>query len=300
MVTDDPVLWVNGRLASASEARLDPRDRGFTLGDGLFETMRAGAGTVPWLGRHLARLRAGTMAIHLPLPWTNEELGGAVTQVLNANDLSDGVVRLTVSRGVPGQRGLLPEPESTPSLVIHAQSFAGYPAALYARGMRVMTSSFVRNEHSPLANVKTLSALENVMARHEAAAREADEAVMCNTAGCLACASAANLFLVVAGTLITPGAASGVLLGTTRQCVLEELAPRLGLKAAVRTVFPDELITANEAFLTSALLGVMPLTVVNDFPIGDGIPGPLTLALRAAIRSQPLLPGQPQSQPSLS
>lgn len=294
MVSGDPLLWVNGLLAPAGEARVDPRDRGFTLGDGLFETMRASGGTVPCLARHLARLRTGAAVIGLSVPWTDDDLDRAVVQTLRANGLSDGAVRLTVSRGVPHRRGLLPEPGPMPSLVIHAQAFAGYPAPLYARGMRVVTSRVMRNEHSPLANVKTLGMLENVMARREAAAQEADEALMRNTRGRLACASAANLFLVVAGVLITPDVASGALLGTTRQRVLEELAPQLGLEAAARTVRPDELLGASEAFLTSALLGVMPLTAVDGAPIGDGNPGPLTIALGDAIRCQLRVPSQLQ------
>lgn len=278
-MSSDPVLWVNGRLAPACEARLDPRDRGFTLGDGLFETMRVVAGAVPWLRQHLARLRTGAGAIALTLPWTDTELDRAVMQTLDANCLRAGVVRLTVSRGVPTARGLLPEPAATPSVVIHAQPFAGYPPALYTRGMQAISSRAVRNERSLLASVKTLSALDTVLARHEAATRGADEALLRNSAGCLACASAANLFLVVGRTLVTPSAASGVILGTARQRVLSQLAPQLGLAVIERTVIPDELREANEAFFTSSLLSVMPLTRVDGDPIGKGIPGPMTMAL---------------------
>lgn len=282
-MSSDPVLWVNGRLTPSCEARLDPRDRGFTLGDGLFETMRVVAGAVPWLRQHLARLRTGAAVIALTLPWTDTELDQAIMQTLDANCLRDGVARLTVSRGVPTQRGLLPELEPTPSLVIHAQPFAGYPPALYAWGMHAISSRVVRNERSPLASVKTLSALDTVLARHEAAMRGADEAIMRNSADCLACASAANLFLVAGRTLVTPSVASGVIPGTARQRVLGTLAPQLGLAVIERTVVPGELRAANEAFLTSALLGVMPLTSVDGDPIGKGVPGPLTMALRTAM-----------------
>ncbi|MGI8476769.1 MAG: aminotransferase class IV, partial [Thermomicrobiales bacterium] len=108
MLTNDPVLWINGRLEPASRARLDPRDRGFTLGDGLFETMRVTSGVVPWRDIHLTRLRVGAAAIHLSAPWSDAELGEAVAQTLQAAGLRDGVVRLTVSRGTPKRRGLLP------------------------------------------------------------------------------------------------------------------------------------------------------------------------------------------------
>lgn len=276
------VLWVNDRLVSPGASGLDPRDRGFTLGDGLFETMRVRGGVVQRPTRHLARLRAGAAVIGLPLPWSDGELATAIARTRAANAVREAAVRLSVSRGVPATRGLLPDPDPAPSLVIQAQSFAGYPKALYARGMQVIISRIRRNEHSPLANVKALCYLDNVLARREAAEHGADEALLLNTAGYLACASAANLFLVVGDTLVTPPLSAGALPGTVRDAVLAELAPRLGLTVCDRPVAPEELARAGEAFLTSALLGVMPLTAVHGRPVGRGAPGPLTLTLGAA------------------
>ena len=175
------LLWVNGKLLPADRAVLDARDRGFTLGDGLFETMRAREGVTLWIERHLSRLRAGAAVIGLsPLPG-DEDLADAVARTLAANELAEAAVRLTVSRGVPARRGLLPEPEPKPSLVIHAEPFAGYPAELYARGARAITSRIPRNERSPLARVKALSYLDNVLARREADAHGADDALLLNT-----------------------------------------------------------------------------------------------------------------------
>ncbi|MGI8547285.1 MAG: aminotransferase class IV [Gemmatimonadaceae bacterium] len=283
MVTDEPVLWINGRLGPASDARLDPRDRGFTLGDGLFETMRVTGGVVPWLAIHLTRLRVGAAVIHLPLPWSDAELGEAVARTLQAAGLRDGVVRLTVSRGTPKRRGLLPDAEPTPTAVIHAQPFPGYPAALYGRGMTAIVSGIARNDRSPLARIKTLSALDNVLARREAAESGADEAILLNTVGGVVGASAANIFLVLGGALVTPDGASGVLAGVARRLAMNRLAPQLGLSAIERPIASTELRAADEAFLTSALLGVMPLVELDGVPVGDGKPGPITERLRAAM-----------------
>jgi branched-chain amino acid aminotransferase len=276
------ILWVNGRLIPAGEARLDPRDRGYTLGDGLFETMRAWYGALPWMSCHLARLRAGAAVLGLPLP-ADDELESAIRQTLAVNDLSEAVVRLTVSRGIPTERGLLPDPEPKVSVVVHARPFAGYPAELYERGMRAITSSIRRNECSPLANIKSLSYLENVLIRREAAERGADEALLLNISGNLACASAANLFLVLGDSLVTPDLASGALPGTMRELVLGELAPRADLSLDERSVRPGELATVNEAFLTSALLGVMPLTDVDGRQVGEGTPGPVARGLASRL-----------------
>ncbi len=283
MVGQVKLLWVNNRLVPVEKAALDPRDRGFTLGDGLFETIRVRDGRPLLLDLHLARLRAGAGRIGLSRVPDDETLSGAIRMTLEANGLSDAAVRLTVSRGVPANRGLSSKPEPAPSLVVHAQPFAGYPAELYSRGLRAATSSIPRNERSPLARIKALSYLDNVLARREADASGVDEALMLNTAGHLACASAANLFLARGETLLTPDPESGVLPGTVRGLVLAELAPQMGLTAVERTVRTEELATADEAFLTSALLGVMPLTEVDGLPVGTGGPGPISSGLRAEL-----------------
>lgn len=276
-------LWINGELLLPSEATLDPRDRGFTLGDGLFETVRVRRSVPLRLGRHLSRLRAGADVLGLSSLPEDEDLSGAVAKTLAAGELTEAAVRLTVSRGVPKRRGLLPEPGSRPSVVVHAEPFAGYPAELYDRGVRAITSRIQRNERSPLARIKSLNYLDNVLAFREAEARGADDALLLNTAGDLACASAANLFLVVDDALVTPSVASGALPGTLRGFVVAELAPQAGLGVVERAVRPAELRAATEGFLTNALLGVMPLTAVDGLPIGRGVPGSTSLSLRVEL-----------------
>lgn len=283
MTGQQPVIWVNDRLLPTGEPGIDPRDRGLTLGDGLFETMRVTGGVPQRIEAHLVRLRAGATTISLPLPWTDGELTEMIGRTLAANGLREAVVRVTISRGVPTARGLLPEPEPAPSLVIHAQPFTGYPPQLYRRGMHAIISQIRRNEHSPLANLKTLGYLDNILARRDAAAQDMDEALMLNTAGQLACATAANLFVVQDGTVLTPPLTAGVLPGTIRAMILYQLAPEVGLPAGERPLFREELERAEEAFLTSALLGVMPLTCVDGCLIGAGVPGPMALRFGAAL-----------------
>ena len=273
------LLWVDGKLLPVGQAALDPRDRGFTLGDGLFETMRARGGAVLRLERHLSRLRTGAAVLGLPPLPEDEDMTGAIARTLAANGLTEAAVRLTISRGIPKHRGLLPEPESSPTLVVHIEPFTGYPAELYDRGVRAVISGIRRNEHSPLARVKSLNYLDNVLARREAKDRGADDALLLNTAGGLACASAANLFLLLDGTLVTPSVTSGALPGTVRELLTAELAPRVGLEVVERTVRPQELRAAEEAFLTNALMGIVPLIEVDAMPIGTGEPGPVSTVL---------------------
>ncbi|BBL78183.1 2-keto-4-methylthiobutyrate aminotransferase [Rubrobacter xylanophilus] len=271
------LVWIDGRLLAPGEAGLDPRDRGYALGDGLFETMLCREGGVPLLARHLARMRRGAEVLGMHLP-PETELAGAVARTVKANGLQDGAVRLTVSRGVPEVRGLLPTGRERATVVVQAHPYA-YPEELYRRGMEAITCGIRRNERSPLARIKSLSYLENVLARREAAVRGADEAILLNTADMLAGASAANVFLVRGGGLITPEVDAGALPGVARGVVLE-LAGRLGLEVEERPVEPGELAAAEGCFLTNALMGIMPVRRVDGRAVGGGEARELVARLR--------------------
>ncbi|MGQ9371524.1 aminotransferase class IV [Azospirillum sp. ST 5-10] len=260
-------VWLNGRLTAAEAARIDPADRGFTLGDGLFETMRVAAGRVRHRDRHLARLAAGAAALGIPMPYGADALADALARLVAAHGLAEGVLRLTVSRG-PGARGVLPPATPVPTVLITAGPRP--PAAGPARA--VIATVTRRNEHSPLSRLKTLNYLDSVLARREAAERGADEALLLNTAGRLAEASVATLFVVIGGRLLTPPVAEGALPGIRRAVILE------GGDAAERPLAPGDLAAAEEAFLANSL-GIRPLVAVDGRPVGSGEPGPRTAAL---------------------
>ena len=272
------MLYLDGRIVDPGQARIDPRDRGFLLGDGLFETMRAERGRVPFLDRHLDRLEAGAATLGIPLPQPRTTLAAACLEVLHADRLmdKDAALRITLSRG-PGPRGLAPPPEPAPTLLIGAAAVADTAPA------RAVISRIRRNEHSPLSRIKSLNYLDAVLALREASERGADEALLCNTAGRLACASAANLFLIRDGALLTPGLDEGVLPGITRGLILE-LASEVGLIAEETAIAPSALERVEEAFLTNSLIGIRPLVAVNGHPVGRGGIRPLTKRLRERYR----------------
>ena len=285
----DKKLWANGKLIPCDSVILNPRDRGFTLGDGIFETIRVREGEIIRIAQHLARLRKGAETIGLALLWTDAEIQQAIRETLVANQLKDAYLRLTLSRGVPTQRGLLPdEKNAKPSLIIQAESFTGYPEGLYQRGMRAMTSSIRRNEHSPLANIKSLNYLDNILARREAAKEGADEAVLLNTQGNIACASVTNIFFVKDKTLLTPPLSEGALPGTVREYLITKISPQHGFDIVERAIAPAELVVMDEAFLTNALMGIMPLISVDGKTFGRGRPGMITLALKKSRASEGL------------
>lgn len=210
-------IWLNGALCSAEAARIDPRDRGLLLGDGLFETILVEAGAPRYRRRHYARLRAGTAVLRLPLPLNEAAFGDALAVTAQANHLTDGILRLTLTRG-PGPRGIMPAARQQPTVMVTAATLA--PVATAARV--VIAQNTRRDETSPLSRIKSLNYLGGVLARFEANDHGADDAILLNHLGFVAEASAANLFLYHQGTWLTPPVSDGALPGIRREVLIEE------------------------------------------------------------------------------
>ena len=266
----EPRVWVNGQPVDERGPSLSALDRGFTLGDGIFETMRARAGRVFSYDYHLARLRRGAAITRIPLPPPEELEQIIATALADVPPTEWTTLRLTISRGIPRQRGLLPDPDATPTVVLHRSPLVPYPARVYEQGMHAITTRITRNNHSPLSSIKAVGYLENVLARQEAAAHLADEVLLRNNDGNVVCASAMNLFVVFGTSLVTPPLTSGVIPGTVRALILDELAPRAGLKVQEGDFKAEALYSCTEAFLTNALAGIVPLTQLDTLPIGSG------------------------------
>jgi len=267
------LVWINGTVQSADQARCWCLDRGLLYGDGLFETMLACQGTIFRLKAHLDRLEAGAQILRIKLPLSQQQLRKAVQTTVNQSHLQSAYVRLTLTRGVGGRPSQLED--SSPSTMIWVRELGGYPQQLYERGMSAILATTRRNEHSVLSRIKSLNYLDNLLARAEAEQAGADEAIMLNTAGMIAEASASNLFIVKNGRLLTPPVEAGLLPGITRACVMQ-LTRTQGIDLTQRPLSLDELRQAQEAFLTNSLMGVMPLTRFQDQPIGSGKVGDLT------------------------
>jgi len=277
---NEAVCWLNGELITVSEARISPLDRGLLYGDGLFETMRAYGGAIFRLGAHVERLLGGAEALKFPFTLDARVLVEACEQVVVANELTQAYVRLTVTRGVGGLPSEL-DASPTPTVLVIAREFHGYPTELYESGMSVSVAAVRRNASSPLSRIKSLSYLDNLLMRAAAAEAGTEEALTLDFQGHVVEGSASNIFLVKHGGVLTPPVTAGVLPGITRDCVLE-LCPNLHIAAAETMFSPEELARADEAFLTNSLMEVMPLTEVKEAPIGGGRPGPLTKRLASA------------------
>jgi branched-chain amino acid aminotransferase len=287
------VIWLNGSLVPAEVMHLSVTDRGFQLGDGIFETLRARRGVAIEFDEHIARLRANAEVLALPITLSDEGFLTAIRGVLHGEGLAgrgadneavgDAAIRITVSRGPVEQRGLLPPGfERLPATIaIQVWPFAPPAAEILERGVRAITSSVRRDASSPLAGVKSTSRAESIVARLEAARRGADDAVMLTIDGWLSEGTTANVFLIRGTDLLTPPLTAAILPGTTRTWLLAA-APSLGLRPSEGSLRPEDLATADEALLSSSVAGIVPLTAFDGAPIGSGRPGPVTLRLRSA------------------
>lgn len=271
------IVYLNGSLIPRSQAGISVLDYGFLYGFGLFETMRAYEGQVFRLDSHLNRLARSAKILGLPIGVT--DLEDAVMATIQANQLGDARIRITVSIG---EGSMVPDPSTCkqPTVLILAGDYHPYLEQIYQKGFRAVVSSIRRNSGSPLSRLKSANYLENMLAKQEARTAGVDEALCLNEKGLLAEASMSNIFLVDDGVLRTPGEESGVLPGVTREVVLE-LASRLGISTLEHDVRLDEIAEAQEAFLTNSLIEIMPLTEIAGRHVGSGRPGPVTRRLMA-------------------
>jgi len=279
-------VWINGRLESAERALLTVTDRGFQVGDGIFETLLVVGGRVLELPLHASRLQTSAEVMAMPLPDDLvRRLGHAIADLCRANRLDGSearvAVRVTVSRGAVEGRALLPPDDVRPNLVVQAWRVDPPPPELLSRGLHLAISKVRRDPTSPLATVKTTSRAEFVYAQLEAHQRGADDALFLTTDGHLAEATSASLFLVEGMGLATPSLDCGILVSTTREWVISSGGPGLGIAVRQDHLTPNDLFDADEAFLASSVAGIVPITGVDGRPIGAGTPGVWTLRLRA-------------------
>ncbi|MCJ7520743.1 MAG: aminotransferase class IV [Dehalococcoidia bacterium] len=278
----EQLVYLNGTLLPRSRARISPFDHGFLYGYALFETMRAYSGCIFHLRQHLDRLASSAKLLGLPL--NNHDLEEACYETLRANKLGDARVRLTVSIG-EGDSTPDPPKQPEPTVLVIASSYNPLPPGAYKRGFKTVISPIRQNSLSPLSRMKSANYLTNLLARKDAKALGADEALLLNERGFLCEGSTSNVFLVKGGSIITPGEKCGCLPGITRQAVME-LSPVLGIEVIQGEIRTDELLLADEAFITSSLLELMPVTEVDGNRIGregyGGGRGKVTESLIAA------------------
>lgn len=266
-------LWVNGDLVHGAGAMLSLHDRGARDGEGIFETLRVEGGSPRAWNRHMERLVLSAAELGFPVPPAPAVLERALEDVLGANNLTDSAVRITVTRGVPGRR------PTRAGCWIEAEPLEG---RLW-RGTRSGEAGAILSRRSfepgPLGCHKTTSRIAYNLAREEARAAGADEALLVSRAGHVLEGAVSNVFIAIGGRIVTPPLSSGILPGTVRAAVLRSCETLgLGVREAPLPVLLIR--AADEVFLTNAIQGVVPVAFLD----GRAVPGrALGVRLRDAV-----------------
>lgn len=276
-------VYVSGKLYDKENAKISVYDHGLLYGDGVFEGMRSYSGKVFRLGEHLDRLWNSAKAICLAIPMTKEAMAQAVNDTLKVNGITDGYIRLVVTRGA-GSLGLDPNKTANPQVIIITDHIQLYPPQFYDEGLSIITASTTRNHPAALSpRIKSLNYLNNILAKLEGLQAGCVEALMLNHKGEVAECTGDNIFLVMRGELLTPPIDAGILEGITRGAVIE-LAREAGLVVREIPLTRHDVFVADECFLTGSAAEVIPVVKVDNRIIGDGKPGPITRDLNRRFR----------------
>ncbi|MHC4530265.1 MAG: branched-chain-amino-acid transaminase [Planctomycetota bacterium] len=272
-------IWLGDKLVDEAEARISVFDHGLLYGDGVFEGIRVYSGRIFEFDAHIRRLYESAKGIRLDMPMSNEQLIEATEKTVEANGVTEGYIRLVVTRGI-GTLGLNPFVCKQGMIFIIASNVQLYPEELYEKGLKVVSTTTVRNH--PLAippQIKSLNSMNNILAKIEALDNDVPEAIMYNHLGYVAEATGDNVFIVRRGTIYAPPAEAGGLEGITRAVVIK-LAKKENLKVIEKDLTRFDLYIADEFFLTGTAAEVIGVVEIDGRIIGDGKPGPITRLLR--------------------
>jgi branched-chain amino acid aminotransferase len=276
-------IWFDGQLVDKEKALVSVYDHGLLYGDGVFEGIRAYSGRVFELNAHVRRLFDCAKAIRLRVQFTPEQVAAAIEQTVQANGFTDCYIRPVITRG-PGDLGIDPRKAPRSVTFVIADKIAIYAPEMYGKGITVITSSWVRNHHNATSpRIKSLNYLNNVMAKQEAGDAGVHDALMLNHLGNVSELSAANVFMVRDGRLVTPPLVDGILEGITRRVVIE-LAGRLGVPFVERSMSRFDVYTADEFFACGTGVELIAVTTVDGRVIGPGEAGPVTRRLLDAFQ----------------
>jgi aminodeoxychorismate lyase len=270
------IVFLNGQFLPEVKAVVSVNDRGFLYGDGLFETMRVVNGRPFRMAQHLERMMRGADFLKIKCPFTPKELQNLAGQLIEQNQMPEAVLRVALTRGA-GERGYAPQGDGRPTVVMTLHAAPALDAE-NPPNWSLITSSYHIPAGDPLSSFKTTSKLTHVMARIEAAEKDADEALLVNTNGEVAEAAGGNIFWVYHDKICTVPTGRGVLPGITRAVVLE-ICQTLGLPVNKRVIKPEALRDSEGIFITQSVLGIVPVAAFDGEPIASS---PLVEQIRRA------------------
>ncbi len=276
------LINVNGSITPALEAVVPVMDHGFLYGDAVYETLRTYDGATSLLARHLRRLAASCRRIRIE-PLDGGHLERELARTLAGAGNAESYLRIMVTRGI-GAIGYEHSLGLCPTLVMIVKELEVIPASLYETGVEAVLGRRRRNPVDALdPAVKSCNLLNNLLAHLEAQDAGARETILLNTRGFLSEGSHTNVFFVKGGIVRTPATSCGILSGITREVTLE-VAEREGVRCEQGEYPREQLENADEAFITSTLQEILPVTKLDGHAVGDGKPGPVTRRLHEAYR----------------
>jgi branched-chain amino acid aminotransferase group I len=267
-------VFLNDKLVDKNKALVSVSDSGFLYGAGLFETMRSYNGVVFALADHLDRLFYSVGVLGIETNYDKKFIADAIYQLLEANELADARLRLTLTSG-PFSQG---EKERKSTLLITAAKLQAYPQAYYQKGVLVVLCPYRQNTTDPKCGHKTISYYSRMLALQLAHQKRAAEALWFTETNYLAEGCISNIFLVKDSTLFTPRTDTPVLPGIARKTTLE-IAAKQSIKLQEKNLSIDDLLEADEIFLTNTIMQILPVTAVEKHAVSDGNVGPVTKKL---------------------
>ncbi|OON96771.1 MAG: branched-chain-amino-acid transaminase [Candidatus Epulonipiscioides saccharophilum] len=286
----EKIIYIDGEFLKESEAKISVFDHGILYGDGIFEGIRAYNGKVFKGKEHIDRLFFAAKALMLDIPFTKDEVANIIVETCKRNNLTDGYIRLVVTRG-KGDLGLSPTKCNKASIFCIAANITLYPKAMYEKGMPIITASQRRNKSTIIdPQIKSLNYLNNILAKIQANQAGVPEALMLNHDGIVAECTGDNIFIIKDGVILTPPIHVGILDGITRNTVIK-LAKDLGYTVLEKEFTQYNLYNADECFLTGTAAEVIAVTSVDERIIGDGVCGPITKKLLAAFQAHTKVDG---------
>ena len=278
-MTNELLIYIDGKYYPKSEAKISVYDHGLLYGDGVFEGIRAYNGIVFKLKEHIDRLYKSAYPIFLTIPLSKAELTKAVLETIKKNNLTTAYIRLVVTRGA-GDLGLDPRKCPKATIIIIVEPLLQLHSAEKVKNGINTTIAWVKRNPVDTATheMKSLNYLNSILGKIEANNTGADEAICLDKTGYVCEGVGENIFIVSNGRLLTPSLSSGALDGITRTLIIR-LARKLGIEVIERNITPNELFTADEVFFTGTAAEVAPIREVNKRVIGAGKPGPVTMRL---------------------
>ena len=272
---DEPTVYINGLFTPLRNAKISILDRGFCYGDGLFETLRASNGQIFYIEKHIDRLFDSLQQVLIELPMTRLELTKAVKETLARNKYKNAIIRLMVTRGYT-ESNIQIDSKIHPTLVINIRPFTPLPKVAYKKGIRVMLFQERANLVNGLSlRLKSCNYLSNILIKEFSNKKNYTEGVVVDPDFGVTEGTTSNIFIVEQGQIKTPPLSPYVLAGITRQVVLE-IARDHKIPFTEEKITAEELIYADEVFITNSCIEIVPVTQVNSNFIGLKKPGILT------------------------